>query len=89
MEAADALQMIRVTRKTRNDWKFDETMGGNGNGGKEGLKRKVRKWSSFYGTTRRGGKGDEGKGQGDGWSFLGPTDQEIGNIKSCESKNVG
>lgn len=92
MEAADALQMIRVTG-TETNWisKFPKRWRGmyTGGGGKEGLKGKVRKWSSFYGTTRRGGKGDEGKGQGDGWSFLGPTDQEIGNIKSCESKNVG
>ena len=90
MEAADALQMIRVTGSFTEWKKFrNDGGGGFGGGGKEGLKGKVRKWSSFYGTTRRGGKGDEGKGQGDGWSFLGPTDQEIGNIKSCESKNVG
>ena len=43
------------------------------------------------GKTQRGGGEKEMKGRdfGDGWSFLGPTDQEIGNIKSCESKNVG
>ena len=93
VEAADALQMIRVTG-TETNWisKFPKRWRGmyTGGGGRKDWNEKFSKMVVFfYGTTWRGGKGDEGKGQGDGWSFLGPTDQEIGNIKSCESKNVG
>lgn len=59
-------------------------------GGEKEMKRKVRKWSSFlWDNTGGGGKEMKGRDFGGGWSFLGPTDQEIGNIKSCESKNVG
>lgn len=66
MEAADALQMIRVTG-TETNWisKFPKRWRGMyTGGGKEGLKGKVRKWSSFYGTTRRGGKEMKGRDKG-------------------------